>query len=519
VYGGYYSQKDVKEVVEYATSRGVNVVPEIEMPGHSVAAIAAYPELSCTGEQREVETEWGVFKDIYCAGNDHTFEFLKNVLDEVIELFPGKYIHIGGDEAPKVRWEQCSKCQKRIKDEGLHDEHELQSWFIQEIEKYLSSKGKQLIGWDEILEGGLADGAMVQSWRGMEGGIQAAESGHDVIMSPTSHCYFDYGLNSIDLKKVYSFYPVPSQLSDKEKEHVLGAECNMWSERAPYDLVDSKVFPRILAMSEVLWSDSVGRDFEEFYQRVQKHYPRLSALGVDYGLETDPISYATEVNDGKLELVINKGVPDLDIFYSTRDSTPTPSDTKVEEGIEVSSTGTYFVQAFKNDKSYGEPVAVEVTHHKAIGIIPEYGADFSFYYTGGGRTAMTNGLKGTLDFRDGNWQAFQYDDIELIFEVNGMDISSVETNFYQYNNSWVFLPEYVEYSLSLDGENYKFLGRVENETSPKKDGAFIESFKSEFKTHKGKYLKVKAKNMQYCPEWHEAAGSPTWLFIDEVIVK
>ncbi len=517
-YGGFYTQEEIREVVAYAKKRGINIVPEIEMPGHSVAAISSYPELSCTGEHIPVETEWGVFKDIYCAGNDNTLRFLKDVMDEVIELFPGEYIHIGGDEAPKYRWENCSKCQKRIKDEGLHDEHELQSWFIQEIEKYLASKGKKLIGWDEILEGGLAEGAMVQSWRGIQGGIEAANQGHDVVMSPTSHCYFDYGLSSIDLEKVYSFYPVPAELSQTNRHHILGAECNMWSERAPYELVDSKVFPRILAMSEVLWTDSTGRDFNEFYNRVQEHYPRLSALGVDYGLETDPISYKTRYKDN-LQLLFNKGIPDLDIYYSSTDSTPTPNDFKFDEFITITESQNLFAQAFKNGKSYGEPISVRVEQHKLNGSIPDYKFEWSPYYTGGGEIALSNGLVGTLDFRDGNWQAVQYEDVELIFDLNGKDINSVESHFYQYNNSWIFLPKWVEYSISLDGENWKVLSHLKHDRALKESGKFIQTFKAEFDTHKGKYLKVKAKNVEYCPDWHEAAGSKAWLFIDEIIVR
>jgi len=517
-YGGFYTQEEIKEVVAYATRRGINIVPEIEMPGHSVAAISAYPELSCTGEHIPVETEWGVFKDIYCAGNNNTLQFLKDVMDEVIELFPGEYIHIGGDEAPKYRWENCSKCQKRIKDEGLHDEHELQSWFIQEMQNYLALKGKKLIGWDEILEGGLAEGAMVQSWRGVQGGIEAANQGHNVVMSPTSHCYFDYGLSSIDLEKVYSFYPVPEELPQTKHHHILGAECNMWSERAPYELVDSKVFPRILAMSEVLWTDSSGRDFNEFYNRVQEHYPRLSALGVDYGLETDPISFKTEYNDN-LQLLFNKGIPDLDIYYSNTDSTPTPNNSKFDEFIIIEKSQNLFAQAFKNGKTYGEPISVRVEEHKLNGSIPNYNFEWSPYYTGGGEMALSNGLVGTIDFRDGNWQAVQYEDVEVVFELDERKIHSVETHFYQYNNSWIFLPEWVEYSISLDGENWKTLSHIEHEISLEEPDKFIQTFKGMFNAQKGKYLKVKAKNVQHCPDWHEAAGSKAWLFIDEIIVR
>ena len=274
-YGGFYTQEDIKEIVAYAADRGITVVPEIELPGHAQAALAAYPQYSCTGGPFEVETEWGVFKEIYCAGNDSTFLFLERILDEVFNLFPSKYIHIGGDEVPKFRWEHCIKCQHRMKAEGLQDEHELQSYFIQRIQTYLSANGRILIGWDEILEGGLAQNAIVQSWRGFDGAKQAVQQGHQAIVSPTSHAYFDYGLNDIDLEKVYGFNPIPDGLTEEESSLILGGECNMWSERAPQEKVDSKVFPRILAMAEVLWTDHEYRDFLEFKSRVQKHYPIL----------------------------------------------------------------------------------------------------------------------------------------------------------------------------------------------------------------------------------------------------
>ena len=211
-HGGFYTKDQIREIVAYAADRNITVIPEIELPGHSRAAIAAYPWLSCTGDSLEVPHDWGVFKDIYCAGEDTTFRFLEAVLLEVLELFPSEYIHIGGDEAPKVRWESCPKCQRRIQAEGLHDAHELQSWFITQIGSFLADHGRKLIGWDEILEGGLPDGATVQSWRGMQGGRDAVAMGRDAIMSPTSHCYFDYPVESIDLERVYGFEPEPEGL-------------------------------------------------------------------------------------------------------------------------------------------------------------------------------------------------------------------------------------------------------------------------------------------------------------------
>ncbi len=293
-YGGFYTQEQIKEVVDYANKLCITVVPEIEMPGHAVAALTAYPELSCTGGPFEVYTKWGVSDDVFCAGKEETFEFLENVLSEVVELFPGPYIHVGGDECPKTRWKECPLCQKRMKENGLKDEMELQSYFIKRIEGYIASKGKKLIGWDEILEGGLPERASVMSWRGYEGGIEAAHSGHDVVMTPGGYCYFDHfqadpkteplafgGLTT--LSKVYEFKPVPPELEKKAHKHILGAQANVWTEYITSDdKAEYMIFPRLCAMSEVLWSQDSSRDYNDFLRRLKVHLQRLDREQINY---------------------------------------------------------------------------------------------------------------------------------------------------------------------------------------------------------------------------------------------
>lgn len=294
-YGGFYTQEQIKEIVAYAADRFVTVVPEIELPGHAMAAIASYPHLSCTGEQIEVATSWGVFDDVYCAGNDSVFAFLEDVMDEVIELFPSEYIHIGGDECPKTRWKTCEKCQSRMKSEGLKDEHELQSYFIKRMEQYLLTKNKSIIGWDEILEGGLAPNATVMSWRGESGGIEAAKQNHAVIMTPGSPCYFDHyqsenkkdeplaigGYNS--LKSVYLYDPLPKDLPADKQQYILGAQANVWTEYMPNAKhVEYMLFPRLCALSEVLWTANKEKDFDNFEKRLNRHYQRLDAWDINY---------------------------------------------------------------------------------------------------------------------------------------------------------------------------------------------------------------------------------------------
>ncbi len=293
-YGGFYTQDEVREVIAYAASRFITIIPEIEMPGHALAALASYPELSCTGGPFEVGTKWGVFDDVYCAGKEATFSFLEDVLTEVIDLFPGKYIHIGGDECPKVRWEKCPFCQKRIKDKGLKDEQELQSYFIQRIEKFLVSKGRKLIGWDEILEGGLAPEATVMSWRGTEGGIAAAKEKHDVIMTPSKYVYLDYYQSEpegeplaiggyLPLERVYSYDPMPAELTADEQKYILGVQGNVWTEYiSTPEQLEYMTYPRMFAIAETGWSPERLKDFEEFLSRLEILKKRYDAIGINY---------------------------------------------------------------------------------------------------------------------------------------------------------------------------------------------------------------------------------------------
>lgn len=295
-YGGYYSKEDVKEIVSYAEDRFITVIPEIEMPGHALAALTAYPELGCTGGPYEVATSWGVFDDVFCAGNEEVFIFLEKVIDEVIMLFPNSpYIHIGGDECPKTRWKKCPKCQERIRVEELKDEYELQSYFIQRMERYINSKDKRIIGWDEILEGGLAPNATVMSWRGEEGGIDAAKMGHDVIMTPNPICYFDhYQSQDVDnepfaiggftnCNKIYNWNPIPEILSTKEAQYIIGVQANVWTEYIhTLQHIQYMVLPRMAVLSEVAWSQKQRENYSEFKDRLQTIMKRYDIIGYNY---------------------------------------------------------------------------------------------------------------------------------------------------------------------------------------------------------------------------------------------
>lgn len=290
-YGGFYTSADVREVLDYARERFITVVPEIDMPGHSRAALAAYPEYSCTGGPFTVSTRWGIHTDLFCAGNDKTFRFLEDVLAEVAAMFPGKYIHVGGDECPPFKWHRCPRCQARIKEKGLKDERELHGWFMRRIASYLERIGRKAIGWDEILEGGAPAGVTVQFWRGSEQAAEAMRKGHRAIISTTGYTYLDYGLAVTPLSKVYSFEPLPPGLPKALEGMMLGSEANMWAEFATPDNTDGKLFPRILALSEVLWTPKEKKNYDDFHTRLGTQYAVLQGLGVKYGGESEPGFY------------------------------------------------------------------------------------------------------------------------------------------------------------------------------------------------------------------------------------
>ncbi len=294
-HGGFYSRDELREIVEYALARGISIVPEIEMPGHASAVLAAFPQFSCAGGPFEVEKQWGIFDDVYCAGNDEVIEFLENVLDEVLAIFPSQFIHIGGDECPKTRWKECPKCQARIQSENLNDEDELQSWLVRHFDRFLSERGRRLIGWDEILEGGLAPNAVVMSWRSEAGGIEAAQLGHDVVMAPNQQTYLDaYQSDAktaeplaigghISLQQIYCYEPLPAALNDAQAAKILGAQAQLWTEYMPTTShVEYMAFPRACALAERLWSARDNRDFADFAARLSGHLSLLGRLGINY---------------------------------------------------------------------------------------------------------------------------------------------------------------------------------------------------------------------------------------------
>ncbi len=521
-YGGFYTQEQIREVVAYAAERHVTVVPEIEMPGHSLAALAAYPELSCTGGPFNVANSWGVFKDIYCAGNEDTFRFLEDVLDEVMALFPSEYIHIGGDEAPKYRWEHCDRCQARMAAENLTDEHALQSWFITRIGRYLEKHGRKLIGWDEILEGGLAEHSTVQSWRGMQGAETAARTGHDAIVSPTSHAYFDYPVSSIDLEKVYAFDPVPAGLTTTDAAHILGGECNMWTERAPQHLVESKLYPRILAMAEALWTAGWQRRYDDFHRRVQAIYPRLDTLGVTYGFEAPPVRFALQRDSaaGAIDVAMKAGQPGLQIRYIP-DAGPAR---RYQSPVPLRGQGELRAFAEASSGRSGAPLRSDTLSlrydlHRGMDAMVTLGQKFSDSYTAGGPAGLIDGIRGSENLHDGHWQGYEAKDVTVTLDLGReQTVTELAAGFLQYQPAWIFMPRRVTFSISPDGITFTEIATIENSASDRVEAPFTRDFSTAFRAQTVRFVRLTAESIGTCPPWHPGAGGKAWLFIDEFIV-
>ncbi len=524
-YCGFYTQREIKDIVEYAQKRFVTIVPEIEMPGHALAALSAYPELGCTGGPYEAATKWGIFDDVFCAGNDKTFAFLDDVLAEVVQLFPSTYIHIGGDECPKTRWEACEKCKKRMKDEGLKDAHELQSYFVRRMEKTLALHNRKIIGWDEILEGGIAPTATIMSWRGTEGGIAAARAGHDAIMTPGSHCYLDHyqsdpaieplaigGLTT--LEKAYSYEPIPEELSPEQAKHILGAQGNVWTEYMPKsEQVEYMAYPRACALAEAVWSPKGKRNWADFVKRIQPHMNRLDAAGVKFARSFYDVT--ASFSNSKVTLKAND--PALEVRYTTDGKPPSLNSPKYVSPIPITKTTTLRAGVFGKAKPLGKSMSVQYTIHKAIGksyTMPRKPDQ----YTGGDEFALTNGVSGGLKTWN-NWVGLVNHDIDPVIDFGqATAFGKVSFNFVNAKASWIWPPKGVELYISDDGTNFKPLATKTIDVDAL-HGATVENVVLETPNAKGRYLKFVAKTYGVIPKDEPGATNGAWLFVDEVVVE
>jgi hexosaminidase len=524
-YCGFYTQEEVKEVVEYARRRFVTIIPEIEMPGHALGALAAFPELGCTGGPYETATTWGVFKDVFCAGNEKTFEFLDQVIAEVAALFPGQYIHVGGDECPKDRWKTCPKCQKRMHDENLKDEHELQSYFIHRAEKMLAKHGKKLIGWDEILEGGLSPTATVMSWRGIEGGIAAARQHHDVIMTPTDNCYFDYYQGdpaseplaiggNLTIEKVYAYEPVPAELTGEESKYILGTQGNLWTEYVPgASSAEYMAFPRACALAEVAWSAKEKKDWKGFAGRLVNHLGRLDIMRVNYSKAYFAVS--ASYKDGSIAL--QAADPVFQIHYTTDDSEPSVSTALYTKPFGITQSTIVKAATFQGSKKWSNTYSVFYQVHKASGK-PYTLSKQPEKYTGGASNALTNGVTGNYDFRT-NWVGLVNHDLDPTIDFGAITtFDKVSTHYYSSRENWIYPPVQAEVLVSDDGITFRSV--VKKDIDAGKSGeTSVEKIELNVPGTKARYLKVVLKSYGLIPAGATGAGNGAWLFADEIIVE
>ncbi|OQP61313.1 beta-hexosaminidase [Niastella vici] len=527
-YGGYYTQQQIKEVVQYAAARHITIIPEIEMPGHASAALAAYPTLGCTGGPYKTATFWGVFDEVYCAGNDSTFTFLQNVLDEVINLFPSTYIHIGGDECPKTSWKACAKCQQRMKAMGLADEHALQSYFIQRMEKYLNSKGRHIIGWDEILEGGLAPNATVMSWRGEEGGKAAIAQQHRVIMTPESHCYFDYYQSLYagetlaaggftPLQKVYGYEPLAGSAENMNPDLLAGVEGQAWSE---YYTSEAKalymIFPRALALAELGWTPASQRNYDQFLQRLRAQRSLMQQAGLPNSSQYDDITGTVAPSQNKaVQVTLQTSLPGSTIRYTTNNTLPGKQSALYTGPITISQTGTLkarllngngqptgrlFQQSFRLHKAVGSPVVLQ---HKPV----------ERFNPGAG--VLVNGVFGSNRYNDGQWTGFSGTDLQAVIDLGAVqEIRRLGAHVLNYHWQRMWAPVSLQFLASTDGEQYSEL--YKQDSFPVNG---INILDVPVKPVQARYIKVAGINKGTIPAGEYGAGGNALLLIDEIVVE
>ena len=512
-YGGYYTKEDIREIVKHAASKHINIIPEIEFPGHSEEVLMAYPELSCSGKPYQ--------NGDFCIGNELSFTFMEDVLAEVIDLFPSEYIHVGGDEAGKSAWKKCPKCQALMKEKGMKNVDELQSYMIHRAEEFLNSKDRKLIGWDEILEGGLAPEATVMSWRGEDGGIKSARMEHDVVMTPGNYMYLDfyqadpktqpYAIGGYTpIKKVYSYDPVPADsLTVEECRHILGVQANTWTEyiQTPEHL-EYMMFPRALAVAEIGWTSQELRTWEDFKPRMNAHISKLQGMGIRTFTLSDELEVTMQVDTAgrEIEVILDAEKYPAEIRYTTDGSVPVASSALYAGPITVQDSAHIKAAIFRDGVLQGTPTEKKVDYHRAINKPIHYNSKLYEGYMAGGTNALLDGYRGGLTYLDGRWQGY-LDDLDCVIDMEEeTDIHKVSIRFMQLIGPGVFQPGQVELLTSEDGENFISRGIVPT-TVPADDPDLLfqeYTFDGNWKT---RYIRLKAPR-----------ANPGFIFADEIVV-
>lgn len=538
-YGGYYTQDELRDVIDYAAKRHITIIPEVDLPGHMQAALTAYPELGCTGGPYEVRTIWGVSQDVLCVGNDFTLQFVKDVLSEVADIFPSEYIHIGGDECPKVRWEKCPKCQERIKSLGLKSdakhtkEQRLQSYMIQEAAKYLKEKGKRIIGWTEILEGGLVPDATLMSWIGESGGIEAAHQHHDVIMTPNTYLYFDYYQSKkvedeplaiggyLPIEKTYNYEPMPKELTKEEQQYIKGVQANLWTEYIPvFSQVQYMVLPRLGAVAEVQWTDPSKKDYKDFLRRV----PHLVAVYDCYGW-----NYATRVYDVNVDMkadtvnhVLNvqlSTMADDPIYYTLDGQDPTEKSLKYTKPFTIDQSvvlKTMAVHPDRTSKISVDTIRFNKATLKPVVLLQPNESRFS----PDGPVVLVDGRNGNHSFDTGAWLAVAGNDLEAVINMQAETIlNSASVHVYVRKDAWLFDARGFSVSVSSDNKNYKEVASQEYKQMQESDSDGIIEHELSFDPCKATYVKIKVISEKSMPDWHWDAGKAPFLLVDEIILN
>ncbi|WP_443933474.1 glycoside hydrolase family 20 protein [Phocaeicola coprocola] len=538
-YGGYYTQDELRDVIDYAAKRHITIIPEVDLPGHMQAALTAYPELGCTGGPYEVRTIWGVSQDVLCVGNDFTLQFVKDVLSEVADIFPSEYIHIGGDECPKVRWEKCPKCQERIKSLGLKSdakhtkEQRLQSYMIQEAAKYLKEKGKRIIGWTEILEGGLVPDATLMSWIGESGGIEAAHQHHDVIMTPNTYLYFDYYQSKkvedeplaiggyLPIEKTYNYEPMPKELTKEEQQYIKGVQANLWTEYIPvFSQVQYMVLPRLGAAAEVQWTDPSKKDYKDFLRRV----PHLVAVYDCYGW-----NYATHVYDVNVDMkadtvnhVLNvqlSTMADDPIYYTLDGQDPTEKSLKYTKPFTIDQSvvlKTMAVHPDRTSKISVDTIRFNKATLKPVVLLQPNESRFS----PDGPVVLIDGRNGNHSFDTGAWLTVAGNDLEAVINMQAETIlNSASVHVYVRKDAWLFDARGFSVSVSSDNKNYKEVASQEYKQMQESDSDGIIEHELSFDPCKATYVKIKVISEKSMPDWHWDAGKAPFLLVDEIILN
>ena len=537
--GCWFTQDQIREIIAYAAAKGIDIIPEIDLPGHMLAALAAYPEYGCTGGPYDVWGLWGIADDVLCAGNEQTMVFLENILAEVADLFPSEYFHIGGDECPKVRWEKCPKCQAKIKELGIKGddefqaEHYLQSYVMKRMTEFLETKGKKIIGWDEILEGDVADNAVVMSWRGVAGGLKAVRMGHDAIMTPNTYYYLDYYQSTdkeneplaiggyLPIEKCYSYEPFTDGMTDEEKSHILGVQANLWTEYiSTNEHLEYMLLPRMAALSEVQWCQPENKDWERFSESADEFCSMYDAMGCNYATHIFNTRGNVRINREKgcveVELDAQGSTP---VNYTLDGSMPGPDSPVYTSPVEIREDCTLKAVSYRNGEAT-RPYEKTFKSHKAMGRPVEALTETHPNYKFTCPDMLTDGLRGAGPYNSGDFAGWYNGPMEAVIDMGDAEYESVTLSTFVFKYDYIFGPTYLAILTSEDGNEFTEVAREDYPVdSNYDDGNGCREYTLTFPETSARYLKVVAGCLEALPEWHGGKGRPGFVFVDEIVVK